>query len=112
MPDIAADGVSIHHGFPNPAENDLNSPSLALDLNKLVIKHPSSSYLFRVVGHRWSDQGIHDSDIAVIDRSLEPKAGSLVVSWQNDSFYLYRYKQLDKAPIWGVVAALVRHLNS
>src|SRR5438132_1386218 len=82
-----SDGVSVHRGFPNSAD-DRSRDRLALDLNQLLIRHPSSTYLFRIGGHRWTDHGIYDGDIAVIDRGAEPRDSDLAVIWQNDTFSL------------------------
>lgn len=103
------DGVSVHSGFPNPAlDRRGQGASLALDLNRLLVKRPSSTYLFRVEGHQWSDQGIYDGDVAVIDRALEARASDLVISWRPTGSTICRRRQL--APdddIWGVVTAII-----
>lgn len=102
-----SDGVSVHRGFPNSAD-DRTRDRLALDLNRLLVKHPSSTYLFRVGGHRWAEQGIYDGDIAVIDRSAEPRDNDLAVIWQNDSFAVYPRQRLDgEEPVWGTVVAVI-----
>lgn len=104
-----SDGVSVHSGFPNPAAERLGQGApLALDINRLLIKHPSSSYLFRVAGHRWTDQGIYDGDIAVIDRALRPQAGDIVIAWQNESLMLCRQSQLTPdGHVWGVITSII-----
>jgi SOS-response transcriptional repressor LexA len=103
------DGVSVHSGFPNPAlDRREQGARLALDLNQLLIKHPSSTYLFRVAGHQWSDQGIYDGDIAVIDRLPEPRTTDLVIAWRLNGSTICRFQQLaDSDQIWGVVTAIV-----
>lgn len=113
-------GVSVHSGFPNPAADRLTSRTaqgqgsgLALDLNQLLVQHPSSTYLFRISGHHWAEQGIFDGDIAIIDRALQAAPHDIVVTWVNDSFELHRRKQLTEQHqhIWGVVSAVI-HLRS
>ncbi|HUY85188.1 MAG TPA: S24 family peptidase [Candidatus Dormibacteraeota bacterium] len=103
------DGVSVHSGFPNPAvDRQGQGARLALDLNQLLIKHPSSTYLFRVAGHHWSDQGVYDGDIAVVDRALEPRPADLVVAWRLDGSTLCLYRDLiASAQFWGVVTATI-----
>ncbi|HSW37018.1 MAG TPA: S24 family peptidase [Candidatus Saccharimonadales bacterium] len=109
-----SDGVSIHTGFPNPAiERAGQGRRLALDLNQLLIRHPSSTYLLRISGHQWADQGVFDGDIAVIDRALVPSKFDLVVAWEEAGFALYRYLALNHSQKpWGVVTAIVHQYQT
>ena len=103
------DGVSVHAGFPNPAADRRRAGSpLSLDLNQHLIKHPSSSYLFRVAGHLWASDGVFDGDIAIIDRALTPRPTDLVIIWQASGFSLNRSRQLspEDEPL-GVVTAII-----
>lgn len=104
------DAVAIHTGFPNPALDHLeqSSQTLALDMNQLLVKHPSSTYLFRIKGHNWASFGIHDGDIAIIDRALQPEATDYVIVWQASGFTICRFAQLDQQDhYWGVIAATI-----
>jgi DNA polymerase V len=108
-----SDGVSIHSGFPNPAlDRRGQGPRLALDINQLLVRHPSSTYLFRISGHRWSDQGIYDGDIAVIDRSKERRPTDLVIIWQDSGFVLCRQRQVVTDEVaWGAVTAIIHQFD-
>ena len=57
---LASSGnVAIHGGFPNPALDRIGQGSkLALDLNQSMIKHPRSSYLFRIAGIVMKPKGL------------------------------------------------------
>ena len=46
---------SVHAGFPSPAED---IPGTALDINKLVVKNPASTFFARVSGDsmEWTSQ--------------------------------------------------------
>ena len=107
------DGVSVHSGFPNPAlDRQGQGARLALDLNQLLIKHPSSTYLFRVAGHHWSDQGIYDCDVAVIDRAREPRPADMVIAWRPTGSTLCRRRQLTSDDeVWGVVTAIIHQYD-
>jgi DNA polymerase V len=110
LPTMAdSDGVSVHSGFPNPAlERRGQGNRLALDLNQLLIRHPSSTYLFRITGHRWSDEGIYDGDIAIIDRSRRPRPDQLVIVWQDSNFIIYRQRHVAAdETVWGVLTAII-----
>lgn len=103
-----SDGISIHTGFPNPAIDRQNQGSkLTLDINQLLIKNSSSTYLFRIAGHSWADQGIFDGDIAVVDRALTPQPSDLVIDWQ-DSFIIERQNRREaQQQAWGVITAII-----
>jgi len=109
-----SDGVSVHTGFPNPAiDGRQRTRPLALDLNQLLIRRPSSTYLFRISGHTWADQGIYDGDVAIIDRAERRGANDLVISWQASGFMLCRRRQLSaEDEALGVVTAIIHRLNA
>lgn len=102
-------GISIHSGFPNPAaDSHGRGQSLALDLNQLLISHPSSTYLFRIRGHHWVEQGIFDGDVAIIDRALQASPYDIVLIWLDDNFELHRRNRItENQHIWGVVSAII-----
>ena len=102
-------GVSVHSGFPNPAADNLGRRrGLALDLNQLLVQHPSSTYMFRISGHHWAEQGIFDGDVAIIDRALQATPHDIVLTWSDDSFELHRRNRLtENQHIWGVVSAII-----
>jgi DNA polymerase V len=79
----------IKAGFPSPAEDYLQE---SLDFNRDLIKHPESTFYGRVDGDSMIDAGICDGDIAVIDRSIEPSDGDVVVGYVNGEFTI---KYLD-----------------
>lgn len=104
-----SDGVSVHTGFPNPAlDSRQRGRPLALDLNHLLIRRPSSTYLFRISGHAWADQGVYDGDVAIVDRAQALQPSSLVITWRASGFALCRRHQLtsDDEPL-GVVTAII-----
>jgi DNA polymerase V len=104
-----SNALSIHNGFPNPAlDKNPQSYRLSLDLNQVLIRHPSGTYLFRIKGHNWADEGIYDGDLAIIDRFVAPRRSDLVISWQHDTFTICRRNRLeaDDTP-WGTVSAVI-----
>ena len=103
--------VGVHAGFPNPAaERDHRKPTLSLD--QLLVPRPHSTYFFRIQGHQWSDQGINDGDVAVVDRALHPTNRNLVIIWEN-GFSIQRYGSLPADnESWGVVTAVVHRYGA
>ena len=73
----------IKAGFPSPAEA---YEVEVLDFNKDMIRHPDTTFYGRVRGDSMIDAGICDGDILVIDRSLEPRNGDVVVAYYDNKF--------------------------
>ena len=90
-----ADG-GIKAGFPSPAQDYMES---AIDLNKELIKHPASTFYGRVKGDSMIDANVHDGDILVIDKSLEPQNGDMAVCFIDGEFTI-KYIKLEKDVIW------------
>ena len=64
-------------GFPSPATDYVEDD---IDLNVHLIKNAPSTFLIRVQGKSMSLIGIHDGDLLVVDRSLNPKNFSTVIA--------------------------------
>lgn len=74
---------SIMAGFPSPADDYLHE---SIDFNRDLIRHPEATFYGRVKGNSMMDVGICNGDIAVIDRSVEPQDGDVVVGYINEDF--------------------------
>ena len=68
-------------GFPSPATDYIEDD---IDLNAHLIKNIPSTFLIRVQGKSMNKVGIHDGDLLVVDRSLNPKNFSTVVANVNE----------------------------
>ena len=68
-------------GFPSPATDYVEDD---IDLNAHLIKNIPSTFLIRVQGKSMSNIGIHDGDLLVVDKSLNPKNFSTVVANVNE----------------------------
>ena len=79
--------AGIRAGFPSPAQNCMEA---SIDLNKELVRHPATTFYARVVGDSMLDAGITDGDLVVIDRSLEPREGDIVVAYIDGDFTLKR----------------------
>ena len=64
-------------GFPSPAEDFLDD---GIDLNETLIRNPAATYLYRAEGWSMLHAGICDGDILVVDRSVRPLDGDVVVA--------------------------------
>jgi len=73
-------GTSICAGFPSPSDDYLEDP---IDLNRLLIQRPAATFLWRVQGESMIEAGIHDGDILIVDRSIKPANGHVVIAYVN-----------------------------
>ena len=108
------------------SENDYSSP---LDLNRHLVPHPAATYFLRMDGDSLRQDGILRGDTLIVDRTLQPVSGSLVVAELNGEL-LARRLQLssgrtsllcsdgngaarmvsarDNFSVWGVIIASFR----
>jgi DNA polymerase V len=82
---LFSSGVSA--GFPSPAEDYIEQ---CLDLNELLIQNPSATFFVRVNGDSMTGAGINHDDILIVDRSLEPVSGKIVIAIVEGEFTVKR----------------------
>ncbi len=86
----------IQAGFPSPAQDYISE---TVDLNSELIKHPAATFYGRVSGDSMSEEGIEQGDMLVIDRSLQPEEGDLVVCCVDGDFTLKRI-HIEPGRVW------------
>lgn len=64
-------------GFPSPAADYAEG---RIDLTEVLVPHPSASFTVRIAGHSMMRAGIHDGDLAIVDRSLSARHDDVVVA--------------------------------
>lgn len=87
---LGALDFAVPAGFPSPAED---VAVRRCDLVDLLGVHPQATFYMRVTGHSMIDAGIHDQDIIVIDRAIEPRHGHIVVAVVDNEFTCKRLYQ-------------------
>jgi len=87
---------SVAAGFPSPADDYLERP---LDFNELLIQNPAATFAVRIAGESMTGAGLFPNDIAVVDRSLAPKNGSIVMALVDGEFTIKRYR-VRGSKIW------------
>lgn len=121
-------GASVKAGFPSPADDYLEG---ALDLNNHLIRHPAATFVVRVSGNSMINAGIFNNDLLIVDRSLEPANGKIVIAVINGELTVKRFqknarecllvaenpeypaieiKPEDDLHIWGVVTNVIHHV--
>ena len=118
-------GHKVAAGFPSPADDYVEDQ---LDLNQLLVQNKPATFFLRVKGDSMVNAGIHDGDIIVVDRSIEPADRSVVVAVvdgeltvkrlimrnhiaelhaENHGFAPLQFKEGQELTIWGVVTSSV-----
>lgn len=91
---LAQEGIRA--GFPSPAQDFLD---VTIDLNRELIKNPSSTFFARVKGTSMQGAGIDDGDLMVIDKSVLPGDGKIAVCYVDGDFTVKRIK-LERGECW------------
>lgn len=117
----------VEAGFPSPAEEELLD---TLSLDRWLIDNPTSTFMLKVTGASMSEAGILPKDIVLVDRSLTPKNGDIVIA-QVDGQWTMKYftkkgkdiilnpanpnyepiKPKNELKIGGVIIAVIRKLK-
>lgn len=115
-------------GFPSPAQDYIEQ---RIDLNDLLVSHPSATYFIKVSGDSMIEAGISADDMLVVDSSLNAEHGDTVVAALGGEFtvkqlmlrpYLHlkpmnaahaiiRISDSDQFEIFGVVRHVIKTLK-
>ncbi|MEX5261517.1 LexA family protein [Kocuria sp. CPCC 205263] len=122
--------VRVPAGFPSPAQDSFDDGRI--DLNEVLIRDVTSTYLFRVTGDSMEGVGIYSGDEVLVDRSLTPRHGSVVIAVLDGDFTIktlhvhpdrvvlhpenpaypdVEVPSLSELVVWGVVVYGIRHIN-
>ena len=118
----------VEAGFPSFADDSIEGN---IDLNTYLIKHPAATFFVRVSGESMLGAGIHDNDLLIVDRSITPRNGKVVIAAVNGDLTVKRliiknneaslHAENNKYPpikinseigahIWGVVTNVIHPL--
>jgi DNA polymerase V len=95
----------ISAGFPSAAEGYEDEP---LNLHTWLIAHPAATFFYRVNGDALRDEYIRDGALLVVDRSVIPVRGNLVVAEEHGCFVVRRFVVGTFIVVGVVVAAITR----
>lgn len=122
-------GYSISAGFPSLVDDCIED---RLDLNQLLVSNHAATFFLRVKGDSMINAGIHDGDIIVVDRSVQPVDRSIVVAVvdgeltvkrlimhsgaaelhaENPKYTPIRFQDSQELILWGVVTSAVHQVN-
>lgn len=77
----------VQAGFPSPADDYIER---YLDLNREFIKHPRATFFLRTTGDSMKDAGIFPGDLLIVDKTLEPTDGKIVIAAINGELTVKR----------------------
>ncbi|AGR58854.1 MAG TPA: translesion error-prone DNA polymerase V autoproteolytic subunit [Salmonella bongori] len=74
-------------GFPSPAQDYVET---RIDLNELLVQHPSATYFVKSAGDSMLGAGIGDGDLLIVDSARNPAHGDIVIAAVGGEFTVKR----------------------
>jgi DNA polymerase V len=102
-----------------------------IDLNEQLVRNKPATFFMRVQGDAMTGAGIFDGDVVIVDRSLQPMSGKVVIAILNGEMLIRRLEKsfnklrllpetpklapIDVDPtgdfaVWGVVTYVIHAL--
>lgn len=116
----------VQAGVPSVAEDHIDE---MIDINKHLIHNPKTTFCVKVSGLSMINAGIHEGDVLVVDSSVLPREGKIIVVAVDNMLTVKRLSYIDKQPflmpenpdfepiailqnsdvhVWGVVTNILR----
>ncbi len=113
-------------GFPSPADDYIEG---RLSLDEHLIQHKDSTFFVRAKGNSMVGAGIFDGNLLVVDKSLTPSSGDIIIAIvdgeltvkrliksgdkvilrpENSRFKEIELKEGQELQVWGVVTSTVK----
>ena len=102
-----------------------------IDLNEQLVRNKPATFFMRVRGDAMINAGIHDGDVVIVDRSIRPVSGKVIIATLNGEMLIRRFEKainkvrlipetkklaaIDIDPyaefsVWGVVTYVIHSL--
>ena len=116
-------------GFASPADDYIEG---RLSLDALLIQNKDATFFFRAKGDSMNGAGIFDGDLLVVDKSVTPTSGSIVIAVidgelmvrrlikhddqvslrpENPEFEKNMLKNEQELQVWGVVTSAIKQFD-
>ncbi|MCX6793371.1 MAG: LexA family transcriptional regulator [Candidatus Falkowbacteria bacterium] len=86
----------VEAGFPSPAEEELSD---TISMDEYLIKNKEATYMLKVSGDSMKDAGIMAGDMVLVDRSLTPVPGNIVIA-EVDNQWTIKYLRKKGSTIY------------
>ena len=117
---------NVPAGFPSPADDYIQS---RLSLDEYLVQHREATFFVRAKGSSMIGAGIFEGDLLVVDKSLTPSSGDIVIAAidgeltvkrliqrngtvilkpENPRFKEIEFKDGQELQVWGVVTSTVK----
>ena len=104
-----------------------------IDLNEQLIMNKPATFFMRVSGNSMINAGIYDGDIVIVDKSVKPQNGKIVIAIIDGELLIRRYEktlnrlrlipetpklspieigEFSDCKIWGVVTCVIRMIDN
>lgn len=119
----------VQAGIPSPADNPVDE---MVDLNEMLVHRPADTFMVHATGESMLNAGIYPGDTLIVDRSLHPMNGKIVVAAVDGQLTVKRFQKnadggvalMPANPafepivieegndlvIWGVVTSVIRQV--
>lgn len=64
-----------------------------IDLNEQLIRNKPATFFMRVSGDAMINAGIHDGDVVIVDRSIKPASGKVIIAILNGDMLIRRLEK-------------------
>ncbi len=102
-----------------------------IDLNEQLIRNKPATFFMKVTGNSMVNAGIFDGDIVIVDKSVRPASGRIVIAVLDGEMLIRRYEktfnktflipeteklsklevqEMSDFAIWGTVVSMIRML--
>lgn len=119
-------GHKVPAGFPSPADDYVEG---RLSLDEHLVRHREATFFVRAKGNSMVGAGIFDGDLLVVDKSLAPASGDIVIAVmdgeltvkrlirlggrvilrpENPRFKDIELREGQELQVWGVVTSCVK----
>ena len=119
-------GCKVAAGFPSPADDYIQG---RLSLDEHLVQHRDATFFVRAKGSSMVGAGIFDGDLLVVDKSLAPKSGDIVIAAvdgeltvkrlikrgatvtlkaENPDYREIEFKEGQELQLWGVVTSAIK----